>query len=458
MTRLAIRRACGGIAKGLRGKLMLVLLIGLIGLLGGCDQIKGIFDRFKLKQDTIIVERSPDRAYEHLFPYYVELCALSQWETKDRRRGNPFGHAVMYIKGACKDEAAPFPLLRRCRTVATEVDDPEHGAGVSVGRWFRNVNWVAVPGYELFYTGNLKPGERLTQEHFDATVRAAIDKGVFDGIELHGGWTRSKEWSLREFAADRSIGTDFALQFSRNVFCARVPVTVPVLDEIIAFLNDKNQEYATGKADYNWNLLADNCVHTVRNALAAANFWSPISVLQVKIRALFHLAVPANEFVNLAVLSSEGPIDDYRQIYSEDALRDALHDFKWLPTQPGALVKTLPVHQPNDVYETDFRLFAVQSPLWLGKTGHAVRLLSEERNVDLGANLRYFLAKYDAILADHRDQFDRLASVRGTPYRPVGRLYYDYIQEQRNYVEALIDRLSVVQGLSAGPVANGQSR
>ena len=258
-------------------------LIGLTGLLGGCDQIEGIFDRFKLKQDAIIVERSPDRAYEHLFPYYVELCALSQWETKDGRRGNPFGHAVMYIKGACKDEAAPFPLLRRCRTVATEIDDPEHGAGVSVGRWFRNVNWVAVPGYELFYTGDLKPGERLTREHFDATVRAAIDKGVFDGVELHGSWTRNGEGSLPEFVAERSIGTDFALQFSRNVFCARNPVTEPVLDEIIAFLNDKNQEYATGKADYNWNLLADNCVHTVRNALAAANFWSPISVLQVKI-------------------------------------------------------------------------------------------------------------------------------------------------------------------------------
>ena len=99
-------------------------LIGLTGLLGGCDRSEGIFDRFKLKQDAIIVERSPDRAYEHLFPYYVELCALSQWETKDGRRGNPFGHAVMYIKGACKDEAAPFPLLRRCRTVATESTTP----------------------------------------------------------------------------------------------------------------------------------------------------------------------------------------------------------------------------------------------------------------------------------------------------------------------------------------------
>ena len=34
---------------------------------------------------------------------------------------------------------------------------------MSVNRWFRNVNWVAIPGYEFFYQGNLKFGERLTQ-------------------------------------------------------------------------------------------------------------------------------------------------------------------------------------------------------------------------------------------------------------------------------------------------------
>jgi hypothetical protein len=44
-----------------------------------------------------------------------------------------------------------------------------------------------------------------------------------------------------------------------------------MLDEVIAFLNDKNREYAEGDAHYNWSVWADNCVHTLRNALAAAN-------------------------------------------------------------------------------------------------------------------------------------------------------------------------------------------
>jgi hypothetical protein len=419
-----------------------------------CSDVSEVVQRFLLKTDDIIVERRPDPVYEQLFGHYVELCALSQWRRLDGQgRGNPFGHAVMYIKGACKDEQAPFPQLRRCRSVATSFDDPEHGVGVSVGRWFRNVNWVGVPGHDLFYTGNLKPGQRLTEEHFRATVRAAIDKGVFAGVQLHPQWTSRENWTLEDFVADQSIATDFALQFSRNVFCARVPVTEPILDEVIQFLNDKNYEYATTEVDYNWNLLANNCVHTVRNALAAANLWSAMSVREVKIRHLFNLAVPANEFVNLSVLGAEGPVEDYRDIESEVPLRDALHEWRWLPTRHGALVKTLPVHQPNDIYDTRFQLFLVQSPLRMTLTANAVRLLSDQRHVDLKSNLLLFRDKYDRILAAHDERADRLARVRGTPLRRLGSLHLDYIREQRQEVETLLTRYSRLVAASAAPAA-----
>ena len=42
-----------------------------------------------------------------------------------------------------------------------------------------------IPGTALFYAGNLEPDELLTQAHFDATVRDAITRGVFRGVELH---------------------------------------------------------------------------------------------------------------------------------------------------------------------------------------------------------------------------------------------------------------------------------
>ncbi|MFO1152086.1 MAG: hypothetical protein U1E42_00270 [Rhodospirillales bacterium] len=419
-----------------------LIMLAVCVVLTGCGEDGGVLARFLLKSNQVIVEQRPDPAYEELFPFYVDLCTISQFARRDGRQGNPFGHALFYIKGACKDENAPFPQLRRCRSVATSLDDPEHGAGVSVGRWFRNVNWIAIPGYQLVFPGNLQPGERLTQAHFDATVREAIAKGVYDGVELHDGWARRGNQTLEDFVANHSISADFAVQFARNVFCARVPVTEPILNEVISFLNDKNHEYATGKADYSWHALADNCVHTVRNALAAANVWSPLSVRETKLMHLFNLAIPANQFVNLAMLGAEGPLEDYQEIQDEGPSRDALHDFHWLPTRHGALLKTLPVHQPNDVFETRFRLFALQSPFTMGRSATAVRLLSDPRFVDLETNLRYFRDKYQAIL-EHQDYLtDPLASVRGSPYRRVERLHLDYIEAQLRDVEEKLSRLA----------------
>jgi hypothetical protein len=425
---------------------------GIALFLSGCGD-DGIISRFMLKPDRIIAERRPDPVYDQLFPYYVELCATSQFRSKLKGEGGIAGHAVMYIKGACKDEQAPFPQLRRCRVAATELNDPEHGAGVSVGRWFRNVNWVAIPGYELFYEGNLKLAERLTQAHFEATVHDAISKGVYKGVEFHDYPSASVGTGLENFVANEGIGTDLALRFARSVFCARIPVTESMLDEIIAFLNDKNREYAEGDADYNWSVWADNCAHTLRNAFAAANIWSPLSVRAVKFRQLFNLAVPANEFVNLAELGTEGNISDYREIQQNGPERDTLHEFHWLPTRHGALLKTLPVHEPNDLYDTTFRLFTLQSPFRMGRTRRAIDLLSDERFVKLDANLRYFREKYDMILASRDERHDMLASVRGSPYRRIERLYYDYIRAQRAEVGSMLERLTPLEDQAQAPIS-----
>jgi hypothetical protein len=216
-------------------------------------------------------------------------------------------------------------------------------------------------------------------------------------------------------------------------------------------LNDKNREYFEGEADYNWDVWADNCAHTLRNALAAANIWSPLSVRAVKFRQIFNLAVPANEFVNLAELVTGGNISDYREIQQNGPERDALHEFHWLPTRQGALLKTLPVHEPNDLYDTAFRLFTLQSPFRMGKTQRAIDLLSDERFVKLDTNLRYFHEQYSTILARRDERHDMLASVRGTPYRRVERLYYDYIQTQRAEVESMLERLTPLEDRAQEP-------
>jgi hypothetical protein len=90
----------------------------------------------------------------------------------------------------------------------------------------------------------------------------------------------------------------------------------------------------------------------------------------------------------------------------------------------------------------------------MGRTQRAVDLLSDERFVRLDANLRYFHEKYDAILASHDERRDMLASVRGTPYRRVERLYYQYIKTQRAEVEDMLNRLAALEDQADVPKSN----
>jgi hypothetical protein len=416
-----------------RGATLALLAAVLLGA-GNCSQW------LAPERDVVFPTLRPEPAYEVLFPSYVELCSVSQYRSQTKGMGGIPGHAVMYLKGACKDEEAPYPRLRRCRREATELDDPEHGAGVSVNRWFRNVNWVAVPGKELFFDGLLDPGDRLTQEHFDATRREAIERGVYRGVEFHDYPTEAEKRSLEEFVTYHSLATDFALRFSRTVFCARLPVTTEMLEEIVDFLNDLNREYATGAAEYRWSGYHDNCVHTLRNALAAASVWEPKSINVIKLRQLFHLAIPANEFANLAQLGTTGPLDDFGAVFRKDAWRDALLEFGWLPTRHGALLKILPVHQQNDLFDTTFRKFLLEGPLRRGTTRRVRELFSDPHHVELEANLEHFREVYEKILAGRR-QAETASALRGDRRRTVRRRYDRYIEAQLSDVIQKLERL-----------------
>jgi hypothetical protein len=82
-------------------RVLAFVIVGAATLLGGCVQ-DGLMDmsRFQLKPDDIIIERRPDTAYEKLFPYYVELCAASQFQSKlTGEGGGPAGHAILVYQG-----------------------------------------------------------------------------------------------------------------------------------------------------------------------------------------------------------------------------------------------------------------------------------------------------------------------------------------------------------------------
>jgi hypothetical protein len=96
-------------------------------------------------------------------------------------------------------------------------------------------------------------------------------------------------------------------------------------------------------------------------------------------------------------------------------------------------------------------LFTLQSPFLMGKTQRAIDLLSDQRFVDLVVNLHYFAERYGTILAQRDEQRDSMASVRGTRFRRVEGLYYDYIHSQNTEVHSMLNRIAAMPETSSQP-------
>jgi hypothetical protein len=71
-------------------------------------------------------------------------------------------------------------------------------------------------------------------------------------------------------------------------------------------------------------------------------------------------------------------------------------------------------------------------------------LLSDPRFVDLNTNLHYFERRYDVFLAQHDERRDAIASVRGTRFRRVESLYYEYIHAQTAEVQSMLNRMAAI--------------
>jgi hypothetical protein len=146
--------------------------------------------------------------------------------------------------------------------------------------------------------------------------------------------------------------------------------------------------------------------------------------------------VPANEALGLAALGTAGPVDEYPRIFRDDAMRDALLEFGWLPTRHGALLVSLPVHADNELFEPQPRILVFQGPVTVRTTRKLGKMLDDPRFTDLDANLAHFEATYREILSQ-RDVQDVLGQLRGDRFRRVRRRYYSVIEAELRDVEQM---------------------
>ena len=363
-------------------------------------------------------------AYEHHYPYYAELCALSEFRKKPgfgaTLSSGMGGHSLLYLNGVRLDRAAGYPVLRLC---APEEVPGEHGAGISVNSHYKNANWVAAEGRAFLMRGALEEGEPLTREAYMRTQERAKAMGLLDGVEFHPHLFRDKPAGMsdHDYMYEISVVTDYGVRFGRDVFGARVPLDRMRMQAAVDYLNALNQPYREGRRDYNWKLFNDNCSHVGHNALAAAGVWAPWPTGRFFALAAFNFPVPKNEFVDLMLRTNDLPLENARALYKDPHARAALLRWGSLPVGPGALAVAGPAIARNDVYDVErLRLIFYDNPFWGPYRFRFRRLFADPRYTDLRANLGHFAARYAA------------AARRGAGRAPAGdaqKLFYARYEE-----------------------------
>ncbi len=339
----------------------------------------------------------PEEAeYTRIFPYYAEACAVSQIKKKPgfgaEIRGGPGGHAVMYLNGVCLDRTGGSTKVALCEGVP----GPGDGVGLSVNAHYKNANWVAIEGRDFFMRGGIALGQRLTRLAYQRAQTRAQTIGIFKDVEFHDAafegmpaGTSKDAWKY-----EVSIGTDYAIEFARHRFCARVPLDRVRMSRIVNYLNELNEPYVSGRSTFKWNVLQNNCSHLIHNALSAAGVWGEWETNQSLVAAALDFPVPRNEFVNLVERTNDLPLDDILELFRDRDARDAVVKYGVLPNGPGALAESHSVILDNDVYDTDLSLIFYDEPLVGRYARRFAEIFGSPRYFDLKANLRHFQAEY----------------------------------------------------------------
>jgi hypothetical protein len=339
----------------------------------------------------------PESSYATVYSIYAEFCALSQIKKKPgfgaEIRGEIGGHAAFYVRGACRSTGSDQQLLRPCGDPDAETAE---GVGISMNEHFRNTKWIAVPGRELFFNGNLQPGERLTRDRYRALQAEVQQSGLLDGIEFHP-WVFADMppgTSPEEYKYEVSVATDYAVGFGRGRYCARVAMTRPQLLAMIDFLNAENAPYRSGRTEFRWSLFQDNCIHLAHNALAATGIWSVWPTNRSWLISVFDFPVPKNEFVNLMRRTNDTALLDPIAAWQDPAARRSVLQYGQLPVRPGAIALSWPAHEPNDVYETALKLVFYDEPHLGPYRGWLEAILTDPRRINLERNLEDFATRY----------------------------------------------------------------
>jgi hypothetical protein len=273
--------------------------------------------------------------------------------------------------------------------------------------------------------------------------------GIYDGVEYHADVFDDQPpgMSRSEFMYDIAIATDYAVNFGRDRYCARVPVDREQMTKVVGYLNDLNAEYKSGERDFEWNVLQNNCAHVTHNALATAGVWNEWATGEFVLFAAFNFPAPKNEFVNLIRRTNDMPVDDLMTVYEDSAAREALMQGDGLPVQPGSLAEAEKVVWDNEIYDTDLALIFYDDPVFGSYKKRFRDIFADRRYVDIRANLTYFAELYTRIRRE-RKPVEAYLNVVAPEERPAFTEFYARFYD---YVDRSIARVNAVMAVLDGP-------
>lgn len=380
-----------------------------------------------LSVSFVMLSSMASAAYEDHFPTYFEYCTGTQWKLQSGEEGGSPGHGFTYIHGLCKDYRSSYPQVIPCSEVDPDLraQYPHDGVGISLDKNFSNVMWVAVPGRDLTFFGD-KDRKAITNDDVKEVIQKVTDLKVFQDVVHKGEVPASLTYNSPEYleaVADATLGTEYAVNWARELHCVRIPTPSKAVSEVARYLNEANNQYKITN-NYTWDKLSNNCAHLSINSSNVMGINQKIKVDQKFIQKFTNLALPSNTFLMYADLAVLGKMP------SNKLLSKVIPEKEFYPVQVGSLMNNYPVYPSGDKFVTD-DLGVLTAPRV--KKPHKLLATPEKyeqkymtpRNSELKANALLWADRYSKLL-------------NALPKSERGSKLESYLQEQLNISQRII--------------------
>ncbi|MGE3260707.1 MAG: hypothetical protein AB7K68_02900 [Bacteriovoracia bacterium] len=421
-------------------------------------------DPAKLVAEREQTELAHDQ-YGKIFEYYMEVCGVTRWMPKKGEAGGEFGHTVMHLKGACRDESVSYPKLKMCGPEGGEVS-------ISMDSDYGNVQWTAVSDRKFMMYGNLAADAPLTDKEHEEAINEAVRQRIFRNVKLHAYHNAliKKGESYEHMVARWSIGTNFAVNFARSSYCTRIPL-IPskgpknaMVKSLVDHFNALNRKAL--EDGFGYNGITNNCTHLAHNGLSSVGFWpakdvgwqEPAGLGWLGSHVKENVSVPFNTMHDALMrgLGDENTFNPSR-LSDAEAERKGFYKFRWIGAQPGVTMEVIPVHSyKNEKYATNTTPYLLDTSTELknrlgmgdGKNEAQAmwaRNIKDIRVLDLKANFKYWQKKY---ANDSRTSFPASSGWGGNSYPDLAPALSSYLRSQQ---ADLANRMKLLDQVLAAP-------